>query len=73
MYAYVVIWLGEEWTIKKITVDHSFWKDNMEKKLQFFFDEAMIKEIANSRRARKMELRKYDPKQTLSFNFYNCC
>lgn len=34
----------------------------MEKKLSFFFNEAMIKELANPRKARRMELRDYNPK-----------
>lgn len=63
---YLIVWLGGEFVIKKVKVDHSFWKDQMKTKLQFFFDEAMVKEIADPRKARQMELREYNP-QTKTF------
>lgn len=65
-YAYIVIWLGTEFFIKKVEVDHSFWNDKMKKKLEFFFYECMLKERAKPRRARKMDLREYN-KSTKTF------
>lgn len=58
--AYLVVWLGTEFTVKKIAVDHSFWNDQMKKKFEFFFNEAMLKELADPRRERKMKIRQYD-------------
>lgn len=57
----MVIWLGEELVVKRVAVDHSFWNESFKKKLEFFFMEAMLKELADSRRMRKMKMRKYDP------------
>lgn len=57
----MVVWLGEEFIIKPVAVDHSFWNESTKKKLEYFFMEAMLKELADSRRGRKMKLRKYDP------------
>lgn len=65
-FMYLIVWLGAEFTIKKVKVDHSFWNNFMKEKLKFFFNEAMIKELANPRKARKMELRKYNS-QTKKF------
>lgn len=59
-FAYLVVWVGTEFTIKKIVVDHSFWNDQMKNKIEFFFNEAMIKELSDPRRERKMKLRQYD-------------
>lgn len=59
---HLIVWLGTEFTIKTVPVDHSFWNNSMKEKLNFFFNEAMLKELANPRKARKMELRKYDLK-----------
>lgn len=66
-FAYLIVWLGTEFVIKKVVVDHAFWKNSMKDKLQFFFDEAMIKELADPRKARKMDLRSYDPKTKTFF------
>lgn len=63
---YLVVWLGAEFIIKDVSVDHSFWNNNMKNKLQYFFNEAMIKELANPRKPRKMPLREYNP-QTKTF------
>ncbi|KAG4067520.1 hypothetical protein HA402_005292 [Bradysia odoriphaga] len=59
-FVYLVAWLGAEFTIEKVPVDHEFWKNQMVDKLTFFYTEAMLKEVANPRKARKMELREYD-------------
>lgn len=58
----MVVWLGKEFIVRKVLVDHEFWENNMKKKLEFFFNEAMLKELADPRRKRKMELRDYDRK-----------
>lgn len=60
-FAYMVIWLGTEFTIKTVAVDHTFWEHYMKEKLTFFFNECMLKELANRRKSRKMKLREYNP------------
>lgn len=60
--SFLVVWLGKEFIVQKVSVDHHFWENNMKDKLDFFFNEAMLKELANPRKKRKMELRDYDPK-----------
>lgn len=66
-WMYLVVWLGEEFIIKKVSVDHSFWNNAMKSKLQYFFDECMIKELADPRSSRKMPLREFNP-QTKTFD-----
>lgn len=61
-FAYLVIYLGESVyeIIEKIERNDVFWKEKMEKELVFFYNEAMVKEIVDSRDARGMDLRKYN-------------
>lgn len=59
--AYLMIYLGERiYEIIEIGQNHDFWKTEMEKELVFFYNEAMLKEIINSRDERGMDLRKYN-------------
>lgn len=61
-FAFLVLWLGESiFKIETVERDDTFWEDIMEKKLCYFFNEVMIKEIVDSRRDRKMNLREYNP------------
>lgn len=65
-FAYLVVWLGdgnEKFKIEKLERDDKFWDSHMKPKLIFFFNQCMLKEIANSRRDRKMGLRVFDPQQ----------
>lgn len=60
-FAYLMIWLGEnQYEVVKVKRDDEFFKNEMKEKLEFFYKEAMLKELANSRREREMELRKFD-------------
>lgn len=59
--AYVVVYLGgSEYKIEKVVRDDDFWINQMEKELVFFYNEAILKELVNSRDERNMELRQYD-------------
>lgn len=43
--------------LKKINRDDDFWSKEMKDELLFFFNEAMVKELINSREERNMEQR----------------
>lgn len=59
--AFVLVFLDEsQYKIEEIVRDDSFWANEMEEELVFFFNEAMIKELANPRDERNMPLRMYD-------------
>lgn len=58
---YFIVWLEKEFVIKRVDIDPSFWNSELLQKLEYFFKEAMLKELADPRRGRKMELRKYEP------------
>lgn len=59
--AHLVIYLGEQvYEIIEIERNDVFWDTKMEKELTFFYQEAMIKEIVDSRDGRGMDLRKYN-------------
>lgn len=62
-FAFLMIWLGdtaEGPEVVKLKRDDDFFEKEMKEKLVFFYNELMLKELANSRRERKMELRQYD-------------
>lgn len=62
--AYLIIYLGESaYEIVELERNDQFWKEEMEKELIFFYNEALLKEIVNSRYDRGMDFRKYDPKK----------
>lgn len=66
-FAYIMIWLGEtSYRIIEIKRDDTFFKEKMEEKLTFFYNECMLKELVDSRVGRHMQLRTYDA-TTLSF------
>lgn len=50
----------------EIQRNEQFWKTTMEQELVYFYNEAMVKELVDSRDARGMELRKYNT-QTQKF------
>lgn len=61
--AYLMIWLGPRQSQFQLVVvkrDDEFFENEMKGKLVFFYNEGMLKELAHSRKARKMELRAYD-------------
>lgn len=59
--AHLIIYLGERvYEIIEIERNDAFWKTRMEKELVFFYKEAMIKEIVDSRDSKGMELRVYN-------------
>lgn len=61
--AHLVIYLGEGvYEIIEIERNDKFWKETMEKELIFFYNEAMLKELLDSRDFRGMNLRKYNAK-----------
>lgn len=67
-YGYIMVWLGEvndepQYRIVKIPKDDSFFENNIKKKLLFFYEELMIKELVDSRKKRHMKLREYDAVQ----------
>lgn len=58
---FLMIWLGEsQYEIVKLKRDDKFFEDEMNQKLVYFYNEVMLKELANSRSEREMELRQYD-------------
>lgn len=64
-YGFVMVWLGEldgqsQYRIVEITRDDSFFEEIIKPKIVYFFEEAMVKELVDSRKARKMKLREYD-------------
>lgn len=60
-FAYLVIYLGESvYEIVEMERNDEFWKNVMEQELVFFYNEAMLKEILNSRDDRGMNLRIYN-------------
>lgn len=58
-----MIYLGESVyeIIEKIERNDEFGATKMEKELAFFYNEAMIKELVDSRDGRGMDLRTYNP------------
>lgn len=62
-FAYLMVYLGSsEFKIEKIERDDEYWRTKMEATLVYFFNEAMLKELVDSRDRRDMELRDYDEK-----------
>ncbi|KAG4080104.1 hypothetical protein HA402_008175 [Bradysia odoriphaga] len=62
-YAYLMVYLGSsEFKIEKIERDDEYWRTKMEAELVYFYNEAMLKELVDSRDSRDMELREYDEK-----------
>lgn len=59
---FLVVWLGDnEYRIERVLRDDKFWEEKMKQKLLFFYNEAMLKEVVDPRKNRKMELREFDP------------
>lgn len=64
--AYLVIYLGSEvYEIVELERDDAFWDTQMEKKLCYFFNEALLKELVNPRDNRSMELRQYNSEKNI--------
>lgn len=61
--AYLVIYLENDYEIVELERNDKFWKEEMEKELVYFFNEALLKEIVDSRDEREMELRTYNSKE----------
>lgn len=60
-FACLIIWLGEsQYEVVQVKRDDEFFEKEMKKKLVFFYEQAMLKELANPRKEREMDLRKYD-------------
>lgn len=65
--AFLMIWLGEaNYRIFEVERDDDFFKEKINEKLTFFYNECMLKELVDSRAGRFMKLRTYDA-TTLSF------
>lgn len=69
-YGFLMVWLGEcfgepQYRIIEMPRDDSFFLKEMKPKLSYFFEEVMVKELVDSRRGRKMQLRKYDPESKM--------
>lgn len=61
--AYLLIYCGSDaYEVVEISRDDEFWKKEMEDELVFFYNEALVKELVDSRERRGMDLRRYDPK-----------
>lgn len=62
LFAHLLVYLGpSEYKIeRRIERDDEYWKVKMEAELVYFFNEAMLKELVDSRYTRTMELREYD-------------
>lgn len=59
--AYLVVYLGESvFRVQEVGRNNEFWKKEMENELVFFFNEALLKEIVDSRDERGMDIRKYN-------------
>lgn len=64
--AHLMVYLGpSEFKIVKVDRDDEYWKTRMESELMYFFNEAMLKELVDSRHRRYMELRDYDEKNKI--------
>lgn len=60
-FGHLVVWLGDnEVKIKTVERDDKFWDEEVKEKLVYFYNEAMIKEVVDPRRRRKMDLREFD-------------
>lgn len=59
--ALLMIWLGDNnFKIFEIEKDDNFFDTEMKEKLSFFYNECMLKELVDARKARFMDLREYD-------------
>lgn len=71
--AMLMIWLGDnQYQVVQLKREDEFFEKEMKAKLTYFYTEVMLKELADSRKERNMELRQYDePTQTfLWFPFF---
>lgn len=62
-WAYLFIWLGEDQSqhqIIEIRRDDRFFEEEMKEKLLLFYTEGMVKELADPRKDRNMDLRVWD-------------
>lgn len=60
-FAHLMVYLGPcEYKTETVVRDDDYWKSKMEAELVYFFNEAMLKELVDSRDKRSMELREYD-------------
>lgn len=62
-WAYLLIWLGEsqhQHTLVQVKREDAFFEDEIKDKLVFFYNEGMLKELANPRKNREMDLRAFD-------------
>jgi len=58
---YLVLYLGESvHEILELERNDKFWKEQMEKELIFFFNEALLKEMVDPRDERGMNIREYN-------------
>lgn len=58
---YLMIWLGpDNFQIIQLKREDQFFQEEMREKLIYFYNEVMLPELANSRKERRMNLRKYD-------------
>lgn len=61
-FAFLVVYVESDLRFETIYRDDDFWFETMEKPLVFFYEEAMIKELVDPRRRRRMKLRVYNSK-----------
>lgn len=59
--AFLMVWLGEaNFKVVEVFKDDNFFDVEMKDKLCYFYNEVMLKELVDSRKARFMALRAYD-------------
>lgn len=60
-WAYLMVWVGDnQFQIIEFKRDDAFFDNDMRESLMYFYNEVMVKELADSRKARSMQLRRYD-------------
>lgn len=63
-YGFIMVWLGEfegefQYRVVEVPKEDSVFQE-MEPKLQYFYNEVMMKELVDPRKSRHMELREYN-------------
>lgn len=64
-FGFVMVWLGEcnreaQYRIVEIPKDDSFFETTIKPKVQYFYEQVMMKELVDSRKGRSMKLRTYN-------------
>ncbi|XP_037025940.1 uncharacterized protein LOC119067203 [Bradysia coprophila] len=69
-YGFLMFWLGlceetPQYRIIEVPKNDSFFDTEVTPKLNYFYNEVMVKELVDSRKQRNMALREYDPKKNI--------